>query len=225
MIRRAASAGPLIACSTIADRALINSTHRGGTEPARWAGWRAGRRGPMMRTRYLIAGLLTISLVGCAGAATPAPTPEPTPQPTVAPSTPEPVASPSPSPTALGVTVTFDGTDCNYIGPSIIPDGTVLRFQYVPDQEQGASYLDVYGVRPGTTPEDFGPNGVGSVYEPPDWVFRSTVAWVHGTGAMLYTIESVKQGKDGVDYTVGGYHVACSTPEMYLAAQLSVAGA
>ncbi len=180
----------------------------------------------MMRTRYLIAGLLTISLVGCTGAATPAPTPEPTPQPTVAPSTPEPVASPSPTAAALGVTVTFDGTDCNYIGPSIIPDGTVLRFQYFPDQAVAASsYLIVYAVKPGTTLEDAPEDGTSTVYEAPDWAYESTFAYVHGTGAMLYTIESVKQGKDGVDYTVGGYHVACDMPEMYFAAQLSVAGA
>ena len=35
----------------------------------------------------------------------------------------------------------------------------------------------------------------------------------------------MKHGSDGVDYTVGGYQVACDTPYMYLATQLTVAGA
>lgn len=42
---------------------------------------------------------------------------------------------------------------------------------------------------------------------------------------MLYPVESVKRGKDGVDYQVGGYQVMCETPAGYPAAQLSVAGA
>jgi hypothetical protein len=125
----------------------------------------------------------------------------------------------------LEVKVTFDGETCTYLGPSVIPDGTVMEFEYAPDQEAAGSYLIVYAVKPGTTWEMLLESLPGSVYDAPEWVYQETAAGVQGAGTMLYSIAIEKMGKDGVDYEVGGYQVACNTPAMYPAAQLSVAGA
>jgi hypothetical protein len=190
-----------------------------------------------MRTRHLMAGLLAVTLAACTSGSSSTPSPEstavPTPEalPTTA-ATPEPVATPAPTSTtaALSVKVTFDGEVCSYIGPTVIPDGTVVRFEYVPDQTVGGSYLMVYGIKPGTTFEDLvtaieEDDDGDTMTDAPDWVYQPTVGWTHGAGTMLYTIESVKHGSDDVDYEVGGYHVMCDTPAGYPAAQLTVAGA
>ncbi len=179
-----------------------------------------------------MAGLLAVMLAACSSgtsaAPSAAPSIEPTPQrtPTTAP-TPEPTASPAPTATTpgLSVKVTFDGETCAYVGPTVIPDGTMLRFEYAPDQEVRGSYLIVYAVKPGTTLDMGGPDGTALVTEAPDWVLQTTASWVHGPGTLLYTVRSVQHGSDDVDYPVGGYHVACDTPYMYFAAQLTVAGA
>jgi len=183
-----------------------------------------------------MAGLLAVTLAACTSGSSStlspepkvAPTPEPTP--TMA-ATPEPAATSAPtSPTAaLSVRVTFDGDTCSYIGPTVIPDGTVVQFDYVPDQTVLGSYLMVYGIEPGTTFQMLLDALAADEYDDistniPDWVYRPTATWTHGAGTMLYTIESVKRGSDGVDYVVGGYHVMCDTPKGYAATQLTVAG-
>ncbi|MCJ7712819.1 MAG: hypothetical protein MUQ32_18535 [Chloroflexi bacterium] len=128
----------------------------------------------------------------------------------------------------LEVKVTFDGETCTYLGPSVIPDGTVVKFEYAPDLEVAGSYLMVYGVKPGTTFEDLLESLIGDdadiSTDIPDWVYQETASWTTG-GTMLYPIESVKRGQDGVDYQVDGYQVMCTTPAGYPAVQLSVAGA
>ena len=182
-----------------------------------------------------MAGLLAVMLAACSSgtsaAPSAAPSAEPTPQPTpTTAATPAPTASPAPTATTpgLSVKVTFDGETCTYAGPTVIPDGTMLRFEYAPDQEVGGSYLIVYGVKPGTTVEmavENGPDGTTVVSDPPDWVLQTTASWIQGAGTLLYTVRSVQHGSDDVDYAVGGYQVACSTPYMYLATQLTVAGA
>jgi hypothetical protein len=183
----------------------------------------------MMRARYLLAGLLALGLAACSTGASTAPSVEPTAEPSPQPSA-STAPSPAPTPTTsvLDVKVTFDGETCTYLGPSVIVDGTVMHFEYAPDQGFATSSLLVYGVKPGTTYGDLLEslaNDDGDVStDIPDWVYEPTAAWVQGAGTMLYTIESVKQGQDAVDYAVGGYQVMCNTPAGYPAVQLSVAG-
>ncbi len=179
-----------------------------------------------------MAGLLAVMLAACSSgtsaAPSAAPSVEPTPQPTpMTAATPAPTASPAPTATTpgLAVKVTFDGETCAYVGPTVIPDGTMLRFQYAPDQEVGGSTLLVYGIKPGTTWEMTSPPGTVDAYENiPDWVLQTTAAFLRGAGTLLYTVRSVQHGSDDVDYPVGGYHVACTTPIIYPAVQLTVAG-
>ncbi len=108
-----------------------------------------------------MTGLLAVMLAACSSgtsvAPSGAPSIEPTPQPTPATAaTPAPTASPAPTATTpgLSVKVTFDGETCTYVGPTVIPDGTMLRFEYVPDQEVAGSISSIYGVKPGTTYQD-----------------------------------------------------------------------
>lgn len=185
----------------------------------------------MMRTRFLLAGALSLAFAACSTGASPAPSVAPSAAPT-----PQPTAAATPGPTststtaALSVKVTFDGQTCTYLGPTVIVEGSVVRFEYVPDQAVAGSYLLVYGVRPGTTFDDLLESIAASEVNDvsiniPDWVYQETASWIEGAGTMLYTIESVKQGTDGVDYEVGGYQVMCDTPAGFPAVQLSVASA
>jgi hypothetical protein len=226
----------LIDPSTIADPALIGGAQGGAADPASGGPDREAEWGHLMRTRHLMAGLLAVALAACTSGLSSTPSPEPTVAPTPKPTpttaeTPGPAATPAPTSTtaALNVKVTFDGETCSYVGPTVIPDGTVMRFEYLPDAQVIGSYLMVYGIKPGTTFQDLVDslaNGGGDVSTNiPDWVYQPTASWTQGAGTLLYTIERVKHGSDGVDYEVGGYHVMCDTPQGYPAAQLSVAGA
>jgi hypothetical protein len=83
-----------------------------------------------MRTRILLISVVALALVACSTGTTAAPSPAASPSPA-------PVGSPSPSPAAaspsvtpLAVKVTFDGTTCSYLGPTVVPDGTPMRFEY-----------------------------------------------------------------------------------------------
>lgn len=205
--------------------------HLGGADPAIGGPVGDDERGLVMRTRHLLAGALALALAACSVAATPEPSPTPTSQ-RAAPTATLPASTPTAAPTAsaLDVKVTFDGETCEYIGPTVIIDGTVLRFEYVPDQAVAGSYLMVYGVEPGTTYQMLldsleAGGGHPNVQENiPGWVLQQTATWTHGAGSLLYTIESTKTGTDGIDHAVGGYQVMCDTPATYAATQLSVAG-
>ena len=193
-----------------------------------------------MRTRHLIAGVLALVLAGCTagGAATPAAEPsQPSAEAQATPEVVQPTASTTPKPTeapttttvALDVKVTFDGETCTYFGPTTIVDGTVLRFEFAPDQAVLNAYLLVVGVKEGTTEQtvsDWREAHPGnSVTNVPPFVIEPTAAYTAGSGTFLYTIESVKAGDDGVDYPVGGYQVLCDNPVVHPAVLLSVAGA
>lgn len=187
-----------------------------------------------MRTRLLLAGLLVLALAGCTSGSTPSPEPsaEPIPKPSVEPSV-EPSAEPTQA--VLDVKVTFDGVACTYLGPTVILDGSLVRFEYLPDTEFGSTSLLIYGVQPGTTWEMMLESAeTGSVSDPPSWVYEDTASWITGAGTMLYTIESVKMGLTNphTDHAVGGFGLSCTTPTWYVddpdriyhAALLSVAG-
>ena len=187
-----------------------------------------------MRTRYLLATLLTVVLAACTTGATVSPVAEPSAQPPEAPAA-SPSAQPpeAPAPTAttsvLDVKVTFDGETCTYLGPSVILDGTTLRIEYAVEREFWGSWLLISGVKPGTTYEDLVESLASDddddvMTDIPDWVYQPTAGWTQGASTLLYKIESVKQGNDLVDYAVGGYQILCDTPKGYPAVQLSVAG-
>lgn len=179
-----------------------------------------------MRTRILITALLTLALAACSSGATPAPSVEPTPRPSTAPA-----ASPAPTPTAavLDVKVTFDGETCTYLGPSVILDGTVMRFEFEPTPNVTDPTLLIYGVQPGTTYEmlleSVAADDADYTTDIPEWVYQETASWVDGAGSLMYLIESVKRGTVAAGtYAVGGYHLVCVTPAMFPAVQLSIAG-
>jgi len=87
----------------------------------------------MERFTTLIGTLaLVLALAACSGSASPVPTPVPaTATPvaaTPAPVTAAPTTTPTPTAQPIDVTVTFDGTNCTYAGPAVVPDGTRILF-------------------------------------------------------------------------------------------------
>ncbi len=184
-----------------------------------------------------MAGLLAVMLAACSSgtsaAPSAAPSIEPTSQPTpttAATLAPTPLPAPTSPAPGLSVKVTFDGETCTYVGPTVIPDGTVVRFEFAPDQQVAAdSHLLIYGVEPGITFQDlldhgerYGLQNVDANI--PEWIYQETYKVTYGASTMLYTIESVKRGSDGIDHEVGGYQILCYTPVVFPAVQLSVAG-
>lgn len=185
-----------------------------------------------MRTRLLMAGLLILAIAGCTSGSTPAAEPSATanPEPSTAPA-----MTPTPGPAVLDVKVTFDGGTCTYLGPTVILDGTLVRFEYLPETNFGDTYLLIYGVKPGTTWQIMVEESErGGASDPPSWVYEDTASWIQGAGTMLYTIESVKMGLTNphTDHAVGGFGLGCATPDWYVddpsglyhAALLTIAG-
>lgn len=187
-----------------------------------------------MRTKLLLAGLLVLALAGCTSGSTPSP--EPSPEPSPVPSvTPVPTPTATPTASALDVKVTFDGETCTYLGPAVILEGTVVRFEYLPDTEFGSTSLLIYGVQPGTTWEMMTERAEShQLSDVPSWVYEDTASWITGAGTIVYTIESVKMGLTNphTPHAVGGFGLGCTTPDWYVddpdriyhAALLSVAG-
>ena len=175
-----------------------------------------------------MAGLLAVMLAACSSGTSPAPSAAPSVEPTSQP-TPTTAATPAPTATTPGLSakVTFDGETCSYVGPTVLPDGTILRIEYAPDQEFAASRLLIYGVEPGTTYQDLLDslaNDDGNVAtDVPDWVYQQTATFLTGAGTLVYAIRSVQHGING-DYAVGGYQLMCNTPAGFPAVQFSVAG-
>lgn len=177
-----------------------------------------------MRMRRLLAGLLALTLVGCTGGASQAPSVERSPEPSVAP----PATSPEPA-VILGVTVHWDGTRCNYLGPTVIIDGTTVRFEYTFDEGTDPPLLVVNGVRPGTTWDMVveGTSAVPLSERIPDWVVLRGYANIDAGTSALYAIDSDIAGEP-----VGGYYVGCHTAPVarggtdmaYPAALLLIAG-
>ena len=190
----------------------------------------------MMRTRLLVAGLLILAIAGCTSGSTPAVEPSATanPEPSTAPAN-TPTPTPAPTRAVLDVKVTFDGATCTYLGPTVILDGTLVRFEYLPEANFSGTSLLIYGVKPGTTWETMIERGATNAFsDVPSWVYEDTASWVTGAGTMLYTVESVKMGLTNphTDHAVGGFGLGCVTPDSYVddpdrvyhAALLTIAG-
>jgi hypothetical protein len=191
----------------------------------------------MMRISALTAGLLTLVLAACTVGGSPAPSSVPTEvpgEPAAAVTTPTPTTAPTPTPArtptaVLEVRVTFDGETCTYLGPAVVPHGTMLRFEFAPDEAVSDADVLVYAVEPGTTYQDLldwlevygGDNVAANV---PPWVRQETVGYTNGAGTMLYMVEAMKPNADGESVAVGGYQILCATPAVFPAAQLSLAG-
>lgn len=176
-----------------------------------------------MRRPPLVAALLALTLAGCAGGTGQTPSAAPSPEPSVAP------ATASPETVILGVTIHWDGTSCDFLGPRVIRDGTTARFEYTFDEGTDPPLGIVNGVRPGTT-WDMVLEGTGTspISENiPDWAILTGVAQITPGTSALYTIRSDIAGQP-----VGGYYVGChtapadsgGTDKAYAAALLLIAG-
>ena len=196
-----------------------------------------------MRNRMLLAGLLILSLAGCTTGAGTSPTAASSPGSLAVAASPSVVTSPSvASPTAktqpLDVAVTWDGSKCTYLGPTVIPDGTLTRFNFTSAERL---MLDIVGVYPGTTWDRIVADAKkypASEGDQTGWLIETGIANIPANSSALYTISSsivrpADVGGTGVTTgaPVGGYLVGCSTPMkpegtdvFYPAALLTVAG-
>jgi hypothetical protein len=104
--------------------------------------WRPGRPEEDRTVRHLAAFLGVLAMVaGCASSAGTAPGASTTPGPAVKPvaasaPTAKSIQAPSPSPMAIMARVTFDGRNCVYSGPRLIPSPAVLTIEYAPTPAQ-----------------------------------------------------------------------------------------
>lgn len=141
----------------------------------------------LSRAGSLVALLL---LAGCSASS---PTPSPPLNPTLGPSR---VASstkslPAPTstaaPTAVSARVTFDGADCSYTGPVVIPFPADLTFDYAPTAAEADSWIGIIAVKSGTTVTDLEdpslpPAGEGV----PPFAFGDTHMFYNGGGREHY---------------------------------------
>lgn len=184
-----------------------------------------------MRTPLVAAGLLALVIGACTTGANPSPTVEPAAEPSVARA-----SLPAPQPTAdvepLELAVTWDGTACSYLGPTVIPDGTLARFTYSVTVEVGVAtpLLAVLGVTPGTTWETIVEYVEGhAASEVPAWAIITGHAEIPENSSAIFT---VSRRAGGAGPVVGGYLVGCATAPasdggsdvMYPAALLEIAG-
>ncbi len=179
-----------------------------------------------MRNRVFLAGLLVLSLAECAsGASSPAPSTATSPPVAASPS----IVASTPKTAPLGVEVRWDGSQCTYLGPTVILDGTLTRFTFTSGDTVPLELI-VVGVEPGTTFDQIVADietHPGQADQPPAYAILMGLANIPPNSSALFTISSKIWGIT----PVGGYFVGCATgpkPEgtdmMYPAALLQVAG-
>ena len=103
-----------------------------------------------MRATATIPWAIALVAASCTGspAATQAPT-APPPIVTTAPATPSPAAAASP--TAVSSRVTFDGTTCDYTGPTVIPFPASMTIEFAPDSSLKDASVGIIAIKSGTT--------------------------------------------------------------------------
>ena len=103
-----------------------------------------------MRAAATIPWAIAIVAAGCTGSpvATPMPT-APSPAVTTAPVMPSPAAVSSP--TAVSARVTFDGSTCDYTGPTVIPFPASMTIEFAPDSSLKDASVGIMAIKSGTT--------------------------------------------------------------------------
>lgn len=187
-----------------------------------------------MRRHVLLAGLLSMALAACSGAGA-SPNDESTPEPSVPAASTQAPTQPSED-DALDVEVVWDGTDCTYVGPTVIMVGALTRFTYSVDgvDPEEAPTASISGVRPGTSWDmvvDYWSKS--EVIVPPtspspnEWLLFPGTAFIFPDSTFTVTIATDVYGEP-----IGGYFVGCTTgPKdgggdgvMHPAALLEIAG-
>lgn len=170
-----------------------------------------------MKKRILLAGLLALSLAACTTSAGTSPSAAASAGPSTAAASPStPAASPSsaaasPESVPLDVAVKWDGSKCTYLGPTVLPEGTLTRFAFT---STGPLMLVIVGVVPGTTWDTMVKDAAkGAMTGAPGWVIETGFANIPANSSALFTI-SRRVGVVGTGVTVGtlvgGYFVGCS---------------
>ena len=168
----------------------------------------------MRRPIALLASILLAAGCGTAAPATPAASPTPTAAPVA---TPSPSSSPEPSSShpALSVRVTFDGEDCVYSGPLVIPSPSLVTVTYAPTPTQEDSAVFLFPIEHGTAMADFeavsndpkyrsGPGGVA-----PPFILTEPGAWVSYLGTGVFDFEMRIHTVNDIDYDA--YSIVCHT--------------
>ena len=105
-----------------------------------------------MRTATTMCLAIALIAAACAGspAATPTTTPTvPPPILTTVPATPSEAAMASP--TAVSARVTFDGSTCDYTGPTVIPFPADMTIEFAPDSSVKDAAIGIIAIKGGTT--------------------------------------------------------------------------
>lgn len=113
---------------------------------------------------------------------------------------PAPAQTPGPSPLEASAKVTFDGKDCVYTGPKLLPSPTALTIQYAPTPAEEGSRVVVFAVRSTFTPADFArdqadpASGIG--LSVPDWVDVWSYMEKVGSGSDVFTLQIERDPPD-----------------------------
>lgn len=173
-----------------------------------------------MRQLSAMLGVLAL-LAGCTTAGT-SPTASPTASPIVSMNpTVAPTRAPSPSPAAVNARIAFDGTTCEYDGPTVIPSPAMLTVEYRPTSDQEESGVVVFAIRSDTTAEQIArteqdPNQAAIGEGPaPDWVDGATLHAMFGSGTGTFPEAlRVRRLDDGTVYD--RYFIDCARAEPFV---------
>ena len=143
----------------------------------------------MRTTRALTTLIAVVALAAaCSGSSgTPtAPAASPTPR-APSPSSTSTTATPAPSLTAVSARVTFDGKECAYTGPTVIPFPASLTVEYAPTPAEEGSSIGLMAIHTGTTEADLNDPGNPDIgVGTPSFVYLETHIFAQGSGTFEY---------------------------------------
>ena len=95
--------------------------------------------------------------------------------------------TPAPSVTEVSARVTFDGNECAYTGPTVIPFPASLTLEYAPTPDEEGSLVGVMAIRSGTTEAELNDPGNPDIgVGTPSFVYLETHAFAEGSGTFQY---------------------------------------
>jgi hypothetical protein len=130
-------------------------------------------------------------------------------------STAAPTPKPIPSVAALKARVTFDGKNCVYSGPTVMPSPTRLTIEYAPTPAMEGSQVFTAAIRSDTTPadvarEDADPLSGVALEKTPEWVDAWTFMSQVGSGSTEFAFQ-VLRNPDGMTGVFDKVIVSCLT--------------